>query len=46
VLPLQQPSGQDISLQTHCPFALHSWSDWQAAHAAPPVPHDVMDSDA
>ena len=52
VVPLQQPKGQELASQTHCPTVLspavlsHSWPDTQGPHAAPPVPHEVLDSDA
>jgi hypothetical protein len=45
VLPLQQPFGHDTASHTHCPVVgLHSWPAVHAAHAAPPVPHDMADS--
>jgi hypothetical protein len=44
VLPLQQPFGHDVELQTHCPALLHSWPEAHAVQAAPPVPHCVLDS--
>jgi hypothetical protein len=47
VPPLQQPFGQDVSSQTHVPLPLlHSSPDAHAAHFAPPVPHEPLDSDA
>jgi hypothetical protein len=37
--------GQDVASQTQCPVVvLHSWPDGQASHAAPPAPHDMLDS--
>jgi hypothetical protein len=45
VFPLQQPFGHEVASQTHDPLVvLHSWPDEQAAHAAPPEPHEVFDS--
>jgi hypothetical protein len=47
VLPLQHPFGQDVASQTHVPLLLlHSWYIGQAAHVAPPAPHEPVDSDA
>jgi hypothetical protein len=47
VLPLQHPLGHDVASQTHCPVAvLHSWPEGQPAQVAPPVPQEVLDSDA
>ena len=52
VVPLQQPKGQELASQTHCPTVLslailsHSWPEAHGPHAAPPVPHEVLDSDA
>lgn len=43
MLPLQHPFGQDVASHTHWP-ALHSWLALHAAHAAPPLPHDALDS--
>ncbi len=44
-MPLQQPLGHDAASQTHCPLAVsHAWPDAHAAHAAPPEPHEVVDS--
>ena len=46
VLPLQQPSGHEVGLQTHCPEAVsHAWPESQAAQASPPVPHAATESD-
>jgi hypothetical protein len=46
VLPLQQPVGQDVASQTHCPvLLLHSWPEAHAEQLAPPAPHKVFDSD-
>jgi hypothetical protein len=47
VVPLQQPFAHDVASQTHLPVArLHSCPDPQAPQVAPPVPHDVFDSEA
>jgi hypothetical protein len=47
VLPLQQPFGQDVASQTHCPVVvLHSWPVAHAAQLAPAAPHDPPFSDA
>jgi hypothetical protein len=47
VFPLQQPFGQEFASQTHDPlFALHSWPDGHAEHAAPAVPHEPFVSEA
>ncbi len=47
VEPLQQPFGHEVALQTHWPVVvLHIWPVPHAAHATPPVPHDVFVSDA
>jgi hypothetical protein len=47
VLPLQHPFGHDVASQTHVPVVrLHSWPVPQAAHAAPPVPHEPFVSEA
>jgi hypothetical protein len=44
VEPLQQPLGQELPLQAHCPLLLsHSWPVAQAAQAAPPAPHFPAD---
>jgi hypothetical protein len=46
-LPLQQPSGQELALQTHAPVVvLHAWFVPHAAQVAPPVPHEPFDSAA
>ena len=46
-MPLQQPLGHEAASHMHCPFAvLHVWPDPHAAHAAPPAPHEVADSEA
>jgi hypothetical protein len=46
-LPLQQPVGHVLALQTHTPFVvpLHTCPEGSvhAAHAAPPVPQDEVD---
>lgn len=49
VLPLQQPSGQDVALQRHCPEVAslavsHIWVEAHATQEAPPVPHSEFDS--
>jgi hypothetical protein len=45
--PLQQPPGHEVASQTHRPVALlHSWPVLQAAHAAPPAPHEAFPSEA
>jgi hypothetical protein len=42
---VQQPSGHDAALHPQMPVAtLQSSPCAQAAHAAPPVPHDALDS--
>jgi hypothetical protein len=47
VLPLQQPVGHEVALHTHLPdVESHSSPVGQAAQAAPPEPHDMLDSDA
>jgi hypothetical protein len=47
VLPLQQPFGHEVASHTQVPLAvLHSWPAPHGAQALPPVPHDVVDSDA
>jgi hypothetical protein len=47
VVPLQQPAGHEVESHTHVPLVvLHSWPDAHAAHAAPPVPHVELDSEA
>lgn len=47
VLPLQQPLGHEVASHTHWPVALlHSCPEPQAAHAAPPVPQEALDSAA
>jgi hypothetical protein len=47
VAPLQQPAEQEEELHTHAPVVvLHACPDAQDAHAAPPSPHWVNDSDA
>jgi hypothetical protein len=39
VLPLQQPAGQDVASQTHCPVeVLHRWPELHAAQVAPDAP--------
>jgi hypothetical protein len=47
VLPLQHPPAQDAALHTHCPLVVsHTSFVGQAAHVAPAVPHEVIDSEA
>lgn len=47
VVPLQQPFGHEVASQTHLPVVLsHSWPSEHPAQVAPPVPHEVYDSDA
>jgi hypothetical protein len=47
VLPLQHPAGQETASQTHWPVVmLHSCPAAHVPHAAPPVPHELADSDA
>jgi hypothetical protein len=47
VLPLQQPAGQETASQTQRPVVvLHSCPVPHAAHARPPAPQDMDDSDA
>jgi hypothetical protein len=41
VVPLQQPLGQDVESQTHCP-AEHSCPAPQAPQVEPPLPHRVL----
>jgi hypothetical protein len=44
---LQHPFGHEAASQTHCPVVLlHSCPVAHATHAAPPAPHDALDSDA
>lgn len=38
-LPLQQPLGHDVALQTQAPELLHCWPVVHPLHAAPPTPH-------
>lgn len=46
MLPEQHPFGHDVASQTHCPVVLlHSCPEAHPAHAAPPVPQDVFDSE-
>jgi hypothetical protein len=44
VLPLQQPLGHDVASHTHCPPPLQPCPDAHAAQAAPPLPHELLDS--
>jgi hypothetical protein len=47
VEPLQHPPGHDVESHTHAPLALlHSCPAAQAAHAAPPAPHEAFASEA
>jgi hypothetical protein len=47
VLPLQQPFGQELASQTHCPvLLLHSWPVAHDPHDAPPAPQVPLDSAA
>ena len=47
VLPLQQPLGHELALQTHWPVVvLHVWPALQAPHAAPAAPQELLDSEA
>jgi hypothetical protein len=41
---VQQPFGQEVASQTHCPLPLHSWPEAQAPQTAPPAPQDELDS--
>jgi hypothetical protein len=44
-LPLQQPFGQEVASQTHCPVVLlHSRPIGHCVHVAPFAPHDWVDS--
>jgi len=43
-LPLQQPLGHDAASQTHCPLPLHACPAAHPAQAAPPLPHELLDS--
>lgn len=38
MLPLQQPIGQDVASQTHCPLVLHASPATHTWQAAPPAP--------
>lgn len=44
MLPLQQPLGHEAASHTHCPLPLHAWPAAHAAHAAPALPHEELDS--
>jgi hypothetical protein len=47
VPPLQHPAEHDVSSQTHFPLlSSHSSPAAHAAHIAPPVPHELFDSEA
>ncbi len=42
---MQQPLGQEVELQTHCPLVvLHASPAGQAVHVAPPAPQEEFDS--
>lgn len=42
---VQQPLGQDVASQTHCPLAvLHSWPTAHALQVAPLAPQEPFDS--
>jgi hypothetical protein len=44
---LQQPLGQDVELHTHCPvLVLHCCPLAHAVHAVPPLPHELLFSEA
>jgi hypothetical protein len=46
VAPLQQPKGHEVASQTQRPAPVsHSCPDSHGAHAAPPVPQEVLISD-
>jgi hypothetical protein len=40
----QQPAHPEVELHTHCPLALHIVPVGHAAQAAPPAPHEELDS--
>ncbi len=42
MLPLQQPLGQELTLQTHWPAELHVCPLEHVPQAAPPVPHELL----
>jgi hypothetical protein len=44
----QQPAEHELASQTHCPAVLgpQFCPEAQGAHAAPPVPQEVLDWDA
>jgi hypothetical protein len=44
VFPLQHPLAHEVASQTHCPMPLQCWPVAQAAQAAPPLPHELLDS--
>lgn len=48
MVPLQQPPGHEVASQTHWPrLLLHSCpGDTHAAHVAPLVPQEPLDSEA
>jgi len=41
---VQQPFGHEVESHTHCPLPLHTWPDAHAEQAAPPAPHEELDS--
>jgi hypothetical protein len=46
-LAVQQPLGHEVASQAHCPVVvLHSRPDPHATQAAPPAPHEALDSEA
>ena len=45
MLPLQQPLGHELALQTHWPLALQACPLAQAAQLPPPAPHEDADSE-
>jgi hypothetical protein len=46
VLPLQQPLGQELALQMHWPAELHVCPLEHVPQAAPPVPQELLVSEA
>jgi len=45
-LPLQQPLGQELALQMHWPAELHVCPLEHVPKAAPPVPQELLVSEA
>lgn len=44
---MQQPLGHEVASQPQVPLVLlQSWPVAHAAHAAPAVPHEALDSEA